>query len=103
MMRVLKGACTDNKLEFVKVVMDVPTRWNSTFLMINTVLRMEKAVKSTIQFHNDLRPMDLSDEEWALLKSLSSILKVMIEGLCIWLSWVCIKCVVCHVDVLCRY
>lgn len=55
---------------------DVPTRWNSTYIMIYTALKMTRPLKHLIQFREELRHDALSYQECDLLESVSQMLKV---------------------------
>ncbi|KAI7873587.1 hypothetical protein K492DRAFT_106269, partial [Lichtheimia hyalospora FSU 10163] len=52
------------------LINDVPTRWNSTYFMVNRALSLATALNETIQFHKELRPFALNDEEWNMLSNI---------------------------------
>uniref|UniRef100_A0A914HKS6 HAT C-terminal dimerisation domain-containing protein n=1 Tax=Globodera rostochiensis TaxID=31243 RepID=A0A914HKS6_GLORO len=60
--------------------MDVCTRWNSTFLMINTFLEMKNALLKTDDYLREIsdlqrRPTNFSQNEWNNLKRLAENLE----------------------------
>ena len=65
---------------------DIATRWNSTFDLLEYALKHRKAVDLLTQRRElGLRKFELSDNEWAIVEQLRSVLKVsntLIQ--CVW-------------------
>ena len=61
---------------------DVATRWNSTYIMLEFAYKYRDAIdKFTASRENGLRDLELSKEEWGLVKELRSVLKVRLHDL----------------------
>lgn len=65
----LKSKVSPNNKKFVTVKIDVPTRWNSTYIMINSIIENEEIITGT----DDIDVFTKND--WARLKTLGTILK----------------------------
>ncbi|CAG8503079.1 11602_t:CDS:2 [Scutellospora calospora] len=63
----------ENVLE-LKPDLDINTRWNSTFLMINKFLKMRNLFDILVAKHRDLSPLYLQDDNWNRLKVMIDIL-----------------------------
>ena len=56
---------------------DVATRWNSTLDLLEYALKHRKAIDIVTQRRElGLRDLELTDEEWAIIKQLQRVLKV---------------------------
>ncbi|XP_072400484.1 zinc finger BED domain-containing protein 4-like [Diabrotica undecimpunctata] len=58
----------------LKVIQDVPTRWNSTYHIVERFVDLEKSLRSTLGLLDDSLPT-ISGEEWTILKELCQILE----------------------------
>jgi hypothetical protein len=59
-----------------ELVVDVRTRWDSTFLMIERALELRKPLDTFAACERDLRVHQLADEEWSLLEIVRDLLWV---------------------------
>lgn len=62
---------------------DVPTRWNSTFLMIDSALYYQRAFLH-LQLSDSNYKHSLSQDEWGKLEKLSKFLKVFYDVTCLF-------------------
>ncbi|XP_034229371.1 zinc finger BED domain-containing protein RICESLEEPER 1-like [Prunus dulcis] len=62
---------------------DVPTRWNSTFLMIDSALYYQRAFLH-LQLSDSNYKHSLSQDEWVKLEKLSKFLKVFYDVTCLF-------------------
>lgn len=60
--------------ELLKVVQDVPTRWNSTFYMLGRLLKLRRSI-TIFSNENTNYSSNLTNNQWDLLKSTVSLLK----------------------------
>ncbi|XP_038688951.1 zinc finger BED domain-containing protein RICESLEEPER 2-like isoform X1 [Tripterygium wilfordii] len=60
------------------LILDCPTRWNTTYLMLETALEY-KAVFSLLQEHESSYMSALTDSEWEWASSITSYLKLFVE------------------------
>ena len=63
-----------------KLIIDCPTRWNSTYDMFKRLLEQRLAIYAvlhdqTITKPSDTRVLHLSDEQWSLMEAVVSVLK----------------------------
>ena len=68
----------------LKLVQDVPTRWNSSFQMIECLLRLRVPIYSVIFDDNITKPgdrvkLDLKDNYWSIMEAIVSILGPLAE------------------------
>lgn len=70
----LRDEC--NGVKRIKPVLDVPTRWNSTYQMISKALELRTPLTMIISTDNDLQPFLLGDEEWTYLTRMKTLLEV---------------------------
>ena len=56
---------------------DITTRWNSTYNMLTFILEYCPLVeKFTVDRKNEIRELELSEEEWAIITQLNDVLMV---------------------------
>ncbi|KAJ4761783.1 Zinc finger BED domain-containing protein DAYSLEEPER [Rhynchospora pubera] len=68
-------AASQVKVPFKKPAWDVPTRWNSTYLMLDLALQLRKSIEryATLDKHYTIK---IDDLEWEALEALMDCLKV---------------------------
>uniref|UniRef100_F6SY55 BED-type domain-containing protein n=1 Tax=Ciona intestinalis TaxID=7719 RepID=F6SY55_CIOIN len=77
---MLKSVQTDLNLPKHKLIQDVPTRWNSTFFMLERLLEQKPAINQLYQTHGEFQ--NLSFNEWKLVDSLTIVLKMFDKATC---------------------
>lgn len=73
----MKRICEEKSVTFLVPIIDVRTRWNSTYDMLVRAVSMKDVISDTIYGHKDNRliGMLLSDEDWDCINVLLKILK----------------------------
>lgn len=59
----------------MKLILDVPTRWNSTFDMLSRAISMRNSINMFIKENKKLKDLFITDEDWGLFKELVKLLK----------------------------
>ncbi|GES82328.1 zinc finger BED domain-containing protein RICESLEEPER 2-like [Rhizophagus clarus] len=67
--------CELHGINNLKVVLDVSTRWNSTFDMINRALYLKEALNSLALSEKDLKNFIITDDEWSELEKVKLFLE----------------------------
>ncbi|CAG8836914.1 3855_t:CDS:2, partial [Cetraspora pellucida] len=70
-----KQQCINTGLTLLQLISDNNTRWNSTNLIIERALYLQKAIQNIILINNDLKIYELSDFEWNYLQKIYNILQ----------------------------
>jgi hypothetical protein len=60
----------------IKPILDVATRWNSTYNMISRAIELRTPLTMIISTDNDLQAYLLTDEEWNYLERMKVLLQV---------------------------
>jgi len=79
----LENHTTSNFEPNLKVVLDVPTRWNSTHQMLKNALRIIKSITATsnyLVFEKQTSFSALVDEDWNLIEIFAQILEPFDQG-----------------------
>ncbi|CAB4421281.1 unnamed protein product [Rhizophagus irregularis] len=71
----LSSNCELHEISNLKVVLDVSTRWNSTFDMINRALYLKEALNSLVLSEKDLKNFVIMDDEWTELEKVKLFLE----------------------------
>ncbi|CAB5217264.1 unnamed protein product, partial [Rhizophagus irregularis] len=66
-------------LKDLKLILDVKTRWNSTFDMLNRAFEMREAIDAMVNSDRDLRSFEITDDEWNKIKEIISVLKIFVQ------------------------
>jgi hypothetical protein len=75
-MEQLENACRLCSIDFVKPVLDVVTRWNSTYDMLSVAIRLKPALNSLLSSQTDLQKHMLSQDEWDLFDDIIEFLTI---------------------------
>jgi len=72
--------CPIHNIRILKPILDVPTRWNSTYEMCARALVLRIVLDAISRTDLDLRQYILSEEDWEKIELLVSILAPFKEG-----------------------
>lgn len=67
--------CTATGVDFIKVTLDVRTRWDSTFDMINIILKLNIPLKSLWDTCPEVHEYKIREAEWSILEKIFNFLK----------------------------
>uniref|UniRef100_T1IT56 BED-type domain-containing protein n=1 Tax=Strigamia maritima TaxID=126957 RepID=T1IT56_STRMM len=70
----LSEACKILSIDDVKPIIDVKTRWNLTFYMIQRAVRLRNAITTISAIDKDLKRLLLEESEWEAMNSVMIIL-----------------------------
>ena len=74
MLEELENLAKLDKKEFLRPIIDVKTRWNSTFKMINRACVLKDNIEMLLVRHTNLKDTFPSNDEWELFKDLDQFL-----------------------------
>ena len=66
----LKLFCEAVSLKFIKLTLDVKTRWDSTFEMLNVALKLKPALSMLRQNCSEFSDLKISEQEWSYLEQI---------------------------------
>jgi len=66
-------------LPVLKLKQDCPTRWNSTYDMINRIISIKDPIIATLAVLGNMELNCLSPQEWIILENARIILKIFYE------------------------
>ena len=64
----------------LKPILNVSTRWNTTFEMCNRAIELRIVLDSVALAESDSRPYVLSEDEWDKIKLVVEVLKPFKDG-----------------------
>jgi hypothetical protein len=67
-------ACTDSDLKPLRLIYDIPTRWNSAYTMLERAIYLRTAINRFLSVESELEELSLSISEWDQCASLLKIL-----------------------------
>ncbi|CAG7721977.1 unnamed protein product, partial [Allacma fusca] len=67
--------CEANQIPKLKILNDMPIRWNSLLKMLQRCLHLRKALDATIKSDEYLAGMTLSESEWSLVEDMVTFLE----------------------------
>ncbi|CAB4441708.1 unnamed protein product [Rhizophagus irregularis] len=70
---------TNLNVKYKKLIRDVKTRWNSTFLMLESFLNNKAVIVSLISIGSNFAKLDLNDDEWKELQLFCDFLNPFFE------------------------
>jgi hypothetical protein len=73
LLQEIKALCEANNVKFYSPILDVKTRWNSTYYMLENIQKMKKIYN----LHKDIK---INDNYWNFLESLLEYLKIYEEA-----------------------
>lgn len=75
--RILENVCNQRKIECLIPIIDVKTRWNSTYDMLVRALELKEVISDTIYQKKDnyLIALLLDDDDWKCINQLIKVLK----------------------------
>lgn len=68
------------KIDFVRPIRDVPTRWNSTVDMIRRAIHLEPLICNLLRFDKDYSDYSILPEDWKLYRALEVVLEPYERG-----------------------
>lgn len=71
----LQSSCDAAGINFKKPILDVTTRWNSTFEMLDSAFKMKAALAILCENDPVFRSLKLTSDDWQLLKKILDFLK----------------------------
>lgn len=77
--RALEEACRRNFVQFKKVLIDVDTRWNSLYLMLQRMVELKVPINSLTSGNLNLSHLVLEEEDWERIESLLQFLEPFYE------------------------
>src|SRR6266498_746985 len=75
-----RNYCKVIKKDYLKPDLDIITRWNSTFLMLEKFKRMHKELNFLICSNKHLETAYLNDDEWEQVRSMIVLLEPMYKA-----------------------
>ncbi|CAB4488760.1 unnamed protein product [Rhizophagus irregularis] len=72
----LSNACKNNDINNLKPILDIPTRWNSTFDMIKKALQLKVVLEYIVFQDKDLKKYTFSEEKWAIFEQIKNFLEI---------------------------
>ncbi|CAG8664577.1 1117_t:CDS:2, partial [Ambispora gerdemannii] len=63
----------------LNLILDVKTRWNSTYDMLNRAFEMREVIDVTASLDKELRNFELIDDEWNRINDIISVLKIFVR------------------------
>ena len=76
----LRSYCKVIKKDYLKPDLDVATRWNSTFLMLEKFKRMREELDFLVCSNKHLETAYLNDDEWEQVRSMIVLLELMYKA-----------------------
>ncbi|GBC19855.2 zinc finger BED domain-containing protein RICESLEEPER 2-like [Rhizophagus irregularis DAOM 181602=DAOM 197198] len=67
--------CEFFSIQSLNVMLDVKTRWNSTYLMLDRILKLQEPINDLTLLEPDLNKFFISTEEWNIIKELHRVLE----------------------------
>ena len=79
--RLLKKVCDEKEIKYLVPIIDVKTRWNSTYDMLVRAINYRDIIADTLYRHrdNDLIALALDDEDWKCVEQLIKVLAPLKE------------------------
>ncbi len=71
----MEEACFSLKVENLTLIKNLPTRWNSTFNIVERVSKMKKVLNYLCHQEKSFEKYNISNEVWDLMKRICCFLK----------------------------
>ncbi len=67
---------------FLQPILDIETRWNSTYLMLERLVEIQNVTDGLVQSHPELKEIYLESSDWEIIKDTIQLLKPFYKASC---------------------